>query len=175
MPIENPAPLAQILVQTLAVGLGATAITDLWALLRKRLFGTPALNYALVGRWLLYLPESRPAQVPISAAKPKAHETAVGWTVHYLIGLVFAMTLVALEGMAWLSAPRLLPALAFGVATVVFPFFIMQPGMGLGVAASRAPRPWLARFHSVVTHAVFGLGMYATAVVLQKMMSQNVL
>ena len=81
---------------------------------------------------------------------------------------------VILEGMAWLSAPRLLPALAFGVATVVFPFFIMQPGMGLGVAASRAPRPWLARFHSVVTHAVFGLGMHATAVVLQKMTSQNV-
>jgi len=170
MHIENPVPLSHILLQTLAVGLGATAITDLWALLRKRLFDTPALNYALVGRWLLYLPESRPAQVPIPAAKPRAHEAAVGWTVHYLIGLVFALALVALEGMEWLSAPTLWPALAFGVVTVVFPFFIMQPGMGMGVAASRAPRPWIARLHSIATHAVFGLGMYATAMALQKMM-----
>jgi hypothetical protein len=37
----------------------------------------------------------------------------------------------------------------------------MQPGMGAGVAASRTPRPATARLHSLVTHGIFGLGLYA--------------
>jgi hypothetical protein len=37
----------------------------------------------------------------------------------------------------------------------------MQPGMGLGIAASRAPDPRAARLRSLTTHAIFGLGLYA--------------
>jgi Protein of unknown function (DUF2938) len=37
----------------------------------------------------------------------------------------------------------------------------MQPGMGAGIAASRTPRPAVARLHSLVTHGIFGLGLYA--------------
>jgi len=33
--------------------------------------------------------------------------------------------------------------------------------MGAGIAASRTPRPGAARLQSLVTHAVFGLGLYA--------------
>jgi hypothetical protein len=33
--------------------------------------------------------------------------------------------------------------------------------MGAGVAASRTPHPAAARFQSFVTHAIFGLGLYA--------------
>lgn len=36
----------------------------------------------------------------------------------------------------------------------------MQPGMGAGIAASRTPNPRAARLQSLVTHAVFGLGLY---------------
>ena len=37
---------------------------------------------------------------------------------------------------------------------------ILQPGMGAGVAARRTPRPNVARLQSLVTHAVFGAGLY---------------
>jgi hypothetical protein len=37
---------------------------------------------------------------------------------------------------------------------------VMQPAMGAGIAAGRTPRPWMARVHSVLTHGVFGLGLY---------------
>jgi len=43
---------------------------------------------------------------------------------------------------------------------VVFPFFIMQPSLGLGIAASKTPHPARARLKSLVTHAVFGVGLY---------------
>jgi hypothetical protein len=50
-----------------------------------------------------------------------------------------------------------------GIGTVAAPFFLMQPGMGAGIAASRTPRPNAARLQSLLTHAVFGLGLYITA------------
>jgi hypothetical protein len=45
----------------------------------------------------------------------------------------------------------------------VFPFFIMQPSLGLGIAASRTPKPMQARLKSLVTHTVFGVGLYVCA------------
>jgi len=36
--------------------------------------------------------------------------------------------------------------------------------MGAGLFARRAARPWQVRFHSFLTHALFGVGLYASAV-----------
>ena len=55
-----------------------------------------------------------------------------------------------------------IPPLAVGIGSVAAPFLVMQPGMGAGIAARRTPRPGAARFQSLVTHAIFGLGLYAT-------------
>ena len=66
-------------------------------------------------------------------------------------------------GLAWIQRPTIGPALIVGIGTVAAPFLLMQPGMGAGIAASRTPRPAAARIQSLVTHAVFGLGLYATA------------
>jgi hypothetical protein len=46
----------------------------------------------------------------------------------------------------------------------VFPLFVMQPALGLGVAASKAPKPTRARLKSLTTHTVFGLGLYMSAI-----------
>ena len=54
-----------------------------------------------------------------------------------------------------------------GVVTVLAPFLIMQPGMGAGIAASRTPRPGAARLQSLITHAVFGFGLYLAASAIQ--------
>ena len=43
------------IVMVIAVGLGATAVLDLWSLLLKRWLGVPSPNYCLVGRWLRYM------------------------------------------------------------------------------------------------------------------------
>jgi hypothetical protein len=57
----------------------------------------------------------------------------------------------------------LAPALLYGIGTVVFPFFVLQPSLGLGIASARSPRPARARLKSLATHAVFGAGLYACA------------
>ncbi len=101
----------------------------------------------------------------IADASPVRGELLLGWSVHYAIGVGFATILVALFGLEWLHQPTLVPALVVGVFTVVFPFFLMQPGMGLGVAATKAPRPNMARLRSLMSHTIFGFGLYAAALV----------
>lgn len=145
------------------VGIGATLLIDLWGLFLKRAFGIPSLNYCLLGRWLLHMPEGTFRHASIGATEPKSLECVTGWVAHYSIGMVFAIVFVVLAPPDWLSSPTLLPALLFGITTVVFPLFIMQPSFGLGVAASRTPSPSKARLKSLATHAVFGLGLYASA------------
>ena len=136
---------------------------DLWNLLLKRVFGIPSLNLRLLGRWLCHMPAGTFRHSGITAAAPRQFEVAVGVTAHYAIGVAFAWALVVITGGNWLSEPTLLPALFFGVVTVVFPFFMMQPALGYGVASSRAPNPTRARLKSLMSHSVFGLGLYLCA------------
>jgi len=142
------------------IGAGATAVMDTWTLVRKQLLGIP-FSYGLVGRWLAYLPRGRFRHEPIAASPAVPGERVVGWTAHYLVGIAFAAVLLALWGLEWARQPTLGPALLVGVGSVAAPFLLMQPGMGAGIAASRTPRPAAARFQSVITHAIFGLGLYA--------------
>ena len=99
----------------------------------------------------------------IAAAPRKSFECLVGWVAHYTIGVTFALVFVALVSGDWLAQPTPLPALLYGIGTVVFPFFIMQPSLGLGIAASRTPKPAQARLKSLATHTVFGVGLYVCA------------
>jgi Protein of unknown function (DUF2938) len=42
----------------------------------------------------------------------------------------------------------------------------LHPGLGLGIAASKAPNPMEARLRSLMNHAVFGVGLYVSALIL---------
>lgn len=150
-------------LNTVIVGLGATLVMDLWAMVLKRAFDIPFPNYCFVGRWLRYMPEGIFRHRSISAAPPKPGECTVGWIAHYTIGVVFALSLVLLASPRWLERPMFLPAMAWGVGTVVLPLFVMQPSFGLGFAASKTPNPTQARLRSLLNHAVFGLGLYVCA------------
>lgn len=151
----------------LLAGIGATALTDAWALARRRLLGVPLPRWGHVGRWLAHMRFGRFRHAAIDRAMPVAHEAAIGWAAHYLIGMAFALLLRVVAGPGWFAAPTPGPALAVGLATVLAPFLLMQPGMGAGLAARLAPRPAVARLQSLATHAVFGLGLYFAALLLQ--------
>ena len=147
----------------IAIGAGATLVMDLWNLFLKRTFRIPSLNYCLLGRWLRHMPAGTLRHVNITAAPQKPFECTVGRIAHYTIGIVLALVFVALASSDWLARPTLLPAVLYGIGTVVFPFFIMQPSLGLGIAASRTPKPTQARLKSLVTHTIFGVGLYVCA------------
>jgi Protein of unknown function (DUF2938) len=155
----------ELLVGAAVVGLGATLVMDLWAVSLKRAFNIPSPNYCFVGRWLRHMTDGVFKHPSIAAAAQKPAECTIGWITHYTIGMLFALVLVALTTPQWLQSPTLMPALIFGTATVGMPFFIMHPSFGLGFAASKAPNPMQARLRSLMNHAVFGVGLYVSALV----------
>lgn len=151
-----------IIMRVVVMGIVATAATDLWAQLLRRL-GRPTLDYALLGRWIGHWRAGRWRHDAIRDAAPVRHERVLGWCAHYAIGIGMAGMMVAMTGSGWLRQPTLGMALGFGVATVLLPFLVMQPAFGAGIAAARTPRPWPARLQSLATHAVFGTGLFAGA------------
>ncbi len=118
---------ANNILGAMLIGIGATLVMDLWNLFMKRMFGSPSLNYCLLGRWLRHMPGGTLGHASITAASQKPFECAVGWTAHYTIGVVFALAFVVLTSGDWLARPTVLPAVLYGTGTVVFPFLIMQP------------------------------------------------
>ncbi|RQV17842.1 DUF2938 domain-containing protein [Burkholderia cenocepacia] len=151
------------LLKLLLIGAGATLVMDLWTLFRRRAFGIPSLDYALVGRWLGHMTHGRFRHASIVAAAPVPGERVLGWVAHYAIGIAFAALPVLIAGPAWIDAPTLLPALVAGLASVAAPFFVMHPAFGFGMAASRTPRPGVARRRSLITHLSYGVGLYVAA------------
>lgn len=158
--------VVETVVRTLLIGVGATAVMDLWALFAKRAFGVPSSDWAMVGRWVGHFRHGRLRHDSMAKASPVHGELALGWGVHYVTGIVYAGLLIAICGLEWARAPTPGPAVLVGVAMLVAPFFIMQPCMGAGIAASRTPAPNQARLRSVVNHVVFGVGLYVAACVL---------
>lgn len=149
-------------LRTMMVGAGATMVMDLWALLLRRL-GVPSLNFAFLGRWIGHLPEGRLIHESIAKAAPVKGELLMGWCAHYAIGISFAALLLSTFGLQWARSPSLLPALLIGIVTVVAPLFVLQPALGAGIMSSKTAAPLFNSAKSLVTHTVYGLGLYLAA------------
>jgi hypothetical protein len=155
--------IAELLLLSVVLGVGGAALMDLWGVVARRAFGVQGLDYGLLGRWIAHMPRGRFVHSRISAAEAVRGERALGWMAHYAIGIAFAVPLVTFWGSEWVRHPTLLPPMLIGMATIAAPWLVMQPAMGAGIAASRTPKPWVARLRNLVTHAVYGLGLYGTA------------
>jgi len=157
--MTSPDHLAIILI-----GCGATLVMDVWLMLLKQ-FGVQTLNFAFMGRWFGHLFRGRIRHASIAKAEPIPNELLLGWIVHYAVGVTFAGMLVGLVGITWVHKPTWAPAMLIGIGTVAAPFLIMQPAMGSGIAGAKTPAPLKGRLRSITNHAVFGAGLYLSALV----------
>ena len=152
--------------RSVAIGIGATVLMDIWAMFLHIAFGQPRPNWGPVGRWVWHL-RNKVFHDDIGDAAPYAHEVALGWAFHYLVGIAYGIILVVLAGAAWLAAPTFLPAFILGIVTVGAGWFLLAPGMGAGWAASKRPNPTRIRALNLVSHTVFALGLYGTALLIR--------
>jgi hypothetical protein len=158
--------IVELLVRGAVIGVAGSALMDVWSLFLRRAFGIRGLDYAMLGRWIGHFLRGAFVHERIASAHPIRGERSLGWAAHFAIGIAFALLLLGIWGLEWARSPTLLPALMVGIGTVIAPWLVMQPAMGAGIAASRAPNPGAARLRNVVTHTVYGLGLYAAAVTL---------
>ena len=154
---------ADIILRAVLVGIGGTIVLDLYALQMQRMFSVPAGDWKMVGRWLGHMPKCEFVQTNIGQSEPVPGEHALGWTFHYVIGIAYGLLLVAIWGAGWLRQPGIAEPLILALALLVLPYFVMMPGMGMGMAGSRTPKPNVTRLKSVIGHSMFGIGMYLTA------------
>lgn len=149
-----------MVLQSIVVGVIATLFMDAVAWGQRRLWGIPSLDYALMGRCIGHLPQGRLVHRPISRSRPVPGERIIGWSAHYLTGIVFAAVFLLITGCNWVAESGPLSAILFGAATVAFPFLVLQPAMGAGLAARATPTPWTARARSLTAHVAFGVGLW---------------
>lgn len=158
---------AELIIKAALVGIGGTVVLDLYAFLVQRLFGVPGTSWKMVGRWLGHMPSGCFVQTNIGQADPVPGEHVLGWIFHYIIGIGYGLVLVVIWGAGWLEKPGIAAPLILTLALLVLPFFVMMPGMGMGIAASRTQKPNIARLKSVAGHSVFGIGMYLSALLMR--------
>ena len=154
-------------MRSLIIGIGATALMDLWGLALHLTLGRPAPSWGMAGRWFAHVARGHVWHDDIGQSAAIPNESAIGWAGHYAVGIIYAAALLAIWGMGWAHAPTLLPALSVGVVTISAGWFLMSPGMGGGIAASRADNPWKARGMGLLAHVVFGMGLYLTALLIK--------
>jgi hypothetical protein len=155
--------MIEISLRIITLGIGATLFMDAWSLLLKHVYGVTGLDFRFIGRWIGLFPRGQFAHACIRKAPVVKFETLIGWTAHYAIGVLFAAVLVAVSNVSWLATPTIGPALLTGIVTVAALFFVMQPAFGFGIAGSRMPSPAKTRARSLITHTVFGIGLFLTA------------
>jgi Protein of unknown function (DUF2938) len=155
--------ILELLWRSVTVGVVATMVFDLWAVLLQRALGVPAPDWSLLGRWIGHIREGKIMHDNIRQAAPFSHERGVGWLTHYIVGTLFAAILLIAAGAGWVHHPTLLPAVAAGLATIVFVWFILMPAFGQGIAMSKNPSANRIRVINVASHVVLGVGFYIGA------------
>ena len=163
----------QIMIYSVLLGVIATAFLDLINYLQHVALNTPLTRYEFIGRWVLYMFDGQFVHESIKAAAAKPGELAMGWFGHYAIGVLFAWMLLALWKLKWFDAPKFWPALFVGLVTCAIPYFLMQPGMGSGIAGLNTPDPLAAQLKVVYSHVIFAIGLWLGGYLLRPLVAKS--
>ncbi|MDP9836962.1 hypothetical protein J2T09_001707 [Neorhizobium huautlense] len=158
--------MLELLLKGAVIGFGATLLMDIWAFALHFLLGEAKPNWAPGGRWFYHLGRGKVFHEDIGKAEPYAHENALGWVGHYAVGIFYGIILAVLVGAEWFTGPTFIPAWLLGIVTIGAGWFLMQPGMGLGWAASKTANPAKVRLMNFAAHTIFAIGLYGTALLL---------
>jgi hypothetical protein len=145
----------------IVAGVVATVILDIWQRVLHVVTVIPPTNWGMVGRWFGHMPRGRFMHEAIAEAGPIDNEVATGWIVHYLIQIIYGVVYVGLIVIVLSATPSLLNGFIFGAASVVVPWFVMQPALGLGIMGSKAPNPAVSRYTALGAHCIYGMALYA--------------
>jgi len=147
-------------IKIIILGLLSTASIDIWATFSNRYLGFPRTNWALVGRWIGHIPKGVFFHRPVSSSPEIGNEKAIGWLFHYFIGIVYAAFYFYVVTFLENGEPTIFIAWIFGLVTILSPWFIMQPALGLGICAVKAPSPNMVRLQNFAIHSIFGIALY---------------
>jgi Protein of unknown function (DUF2938) len=149
-----------IVLQGLLVGLIGNVGMDLGQQLMRVGLKWPITDWGIIGRWAAYLPQGKLIHTDIGDATPVGYEQPLGWVVHYIVGPTYGVVYLFLVEVVFDGSPGFWWAMGFAIAILVVTWFVVQPSLGAGFAASNTPDPWVTRLHDLGSHVAYGLGLY---------------
>jgi hypothetical protein len=117
------------------------------------------------GRWIGYMRRGRFSHEDLAGEPPLPHEEQLGAIAHCVIGMGLTVGYLSLLRLRH-AEPRVSTALAYGSATTVLPWLIVQPAHGLGWFGLRSDQPGAVIRTNLLGHAIFGLGIGVWALAL---------
>lgn len=152
--------MTNLAINMVVAGVFATVVLDIWQRILHAATGIAPTNWGIVGRWFAHMQHGRFVHAAIGEAAPVAGEAALGWIMHYLIGIAYGVVYVWMMA-ALFDGPTLLNGFLFGLASVVIPWFLMQPCLGAGIMGAKAPNPNIPRYGALAAHCIYGVALYA--------------
>jgi hypothetical protein len=149
-----------MIIDILIVGIAATLTLDIVQQLMKLLLNWPATNWAIIGRWAAGVAQGKFVNHAIGSSPQVDNELALGWLVHYGVGIAYGAIYLFLVYVILGTGPAYVPAMAFGIVSVAVTWFMMEPILGAGVMAANVDDPQAKRLQDFGSHLGFGLGLY---------------
>ncbi|HSN55449.1 MAG TPA: DUF2938 family protein, partial [Candidatus Sulfomarinibacteraceae bacterium] len=113
-----------------------------------------------VGRWYLGMARGRFVHSDITSSPKLAGEERAALIGHYVIGILLAVFYVVGARLLGISPGSFVAALGFGLATCVFPWFLVLPGLGFGAFGRTGPKERRLFTATVLNHSFYGLGLW---------------
>jgi hypothetical protein len=149
------------------VGVAATVTMDVLGAVARRLGLVAGAKGTWVGRWYLGMARGRFVHANIAESPEQPGEQRAALVGHYVIGIVLAVVYVTGAGFIGVTPSSFWLAMGYGLATCVFPLFLVYPALGYGVFGWRAPAGMKPVTSSVLNHLFYGFGLWWSATLLQ--------
>ena len=119
-------------------------------------FSSKRIDPEIIGRWAAGLLRGRFRHADITREEPIRGELLLGLATHYATGIILTEAFLLSFRR---SGRALAPAVAYGVATSVFPLFVLFPSLGYGPCGARSGEAGRMVRAMLVGHLAFGAGI----------------
>jgi hypothetical protein len=148
-----------VLIGILA-GVAGTVTMDVLAIVANKLGMAGGAKGQWVGRWYLGMARGQFVHTDITTSPARPGERGAALAGHYIIGIALAVVYVFAAQWAGVSSMSFAAAVGFGLATCIFPWFLVFPALGLGVFGRKGPRALRVFRASALNHLGYGLGLW---------------
>jgi len=145
------------------VGIAATATMDVLSIASQKAGLIVGAKGNWVGRWYLGMAKGQFVHSNIALAPEQAREKRAALIGHYAIGVALAIAYIVAVGWLGVSPDTFLFAIGYGIATCVFPWFLVFPALGFGIFGLKAPPELKLFISSLMNHFFYGFGIWWVA------------
>ncbi len=144
------------LLNAVIAGVVSTLAMDVVALVGTVLH---VMKIPAYGRWFLYGLRGTFRHADIDRAAPMKGENALMLPLHYVAGILLAISYLGLLDALHLATGSFWLATAFGAASSLIPFLLMLPSMGYGLFGLRHRWDFFWFRQILLMHLAWGIGL----------------